>query len=81
MQHGKVYEPIAREKYHSVVFYHLNRDVVVRETGCVVQPYLPWLVAKKVKFGIRSVRVRVGVRNQLGSGLELELITYKQKYL
>ena len=45
MQHGKVYEPIAREKYHSVVFYHLNRDVVVRETGCVVQPYLPWLVA------------------------------------
>ena len=45
MKHGKNCEPIAREKYKNVLFYYLNRDCAVRETGCVIQPALPWLLA------------------------------------
>lgn len=44
-KHGKLYEPIAREKYEHVMQFYLNRDVEVRETGCVIQPNLFWLVA------------------------------------
>ena len=39
MKHGKNYDPIAREKYKNVLFYYLNRDCAVRETGCVIQPH------------------------------------------
>ena len=45
MSHGKAYEPIAREKYRNALYFYLNRDCAVRETGCVIQPHLPWLLA------------------------------------
>ena len=45
MKHGKTYEPVAREKYQNALFFHLNRDCAVRETGCLIQPNLPWLLA------------------------------------
>ena len=44
-RHGRIYEPVVREKYIDIMRYHLNRDVRVRETGLVVQPLLFWLAA------------------------------------
>lgn len=44
-EHGKRYEPIARKLYENVMNYHLKHVCSVRETGCVVQPNLPWLLA------------------------------------
>lgn len=44
-EHGKNYEPIARQVYQNVLNYKLNRNCTVRETGCVIQPNLPWLLA------------------------------------
>ena len=43
--HGTVYEPIAREKYINILTYQLNRNVNVRETGCIIQPKLFCVVA------------------------------------
>lgn len=45
MKHGKIYEPLAREKYENILKDHLRRDVSVRETVVVVQPNLIWLAA------------------------------------
>lgn len=45
MKHGKIYEPLAREKYENILKDHLRRDVSVRETVVVVQPNLTWLAA------------------------------------
>ena len=44
-EHGKRYEPIARNLYKNVMDYKLKHKCSVRETGCVVQPNLPWLLA------------------------------------
>ena len=68
--------PILDHKWQSSASGASNESV-----GVVTLTWSGVWWAKKVNFGIRSVRVRVGVRNQLGSGLELELITYKLKYL
>ena len=45
LQHGKTFEPVARDLYIDVMKYHLNRDVQVRETGIVIQPEFYWLAA------------------------------------
>ena len=45
MSHGKQYEPVARKLYENVLNYQLYRCCTVRETGCVIQPNLPWLLA------------------------------------
>ena len=45
MEHGRKYEPIAREQYIEMMKLKLNRDVIVRETGLVIQPNLFWLAA------------------------------------
>ena len=39
-RHGRIYEPVAREKYLDVMKFHLNRKFDVRETGLVLQPKL-----------------------------------------
>ena len=41
----KAYNEIARERYHNVMCFYLNRDVQLREAGFVIQPHLPWIVA------------------------------------
>ena len=45
MNHGIIYEPIAREKYFNILKYELRRDVNIRETGLVIQPNLFWVAA------------------------------------
>ena len=46
MRHEKAYNEIARERYHNVMCFYLNRDVqLLREAGFVIQPHLPWIVA------------------------------------
>ena len=45
-----MYEPLAREKYENIMQFYLNRDVQIRETGCVIQPNLFWLVASPDGF-------------------------------
>ena len=45
MDHGLVYEPIARETYLNVMKYELRRDITIRETGLVIQPSLFWVAA------------------------------------
>ena len=44
-KHEKMYIPIARDLYENILKFNLNRNADVRETGCVIQPLLPWLVA------------------------------------
>ena len=43
--HGKTYEPIARNAYSDAMKLKLNRNVILRETGIVIQPMLYWLAA------------------------------------
>lgn len=45
MRHGLIYEPVAREKYSTVMQFKLKRKVEVRETGLVIQPSIFWLAA------------------------------------
>ena len=45
MDHGLSYAPVAKELYTNVMKYHLYHTTFVRETGCVIQPELPWLLA------------------------------------
>ena len=45
MRHEKAYNEIARERYHNVMCFYLNRDVQLRKAGFVIQPHLPWIVA------------------------------------
>lgn len=45
MQHGKDYENVAKQKFFDYLTYILKRNIVIRETGLVVQPYLFWLGA------------------------------------
>ena len=45
VRHGRIYEPVAREKYLDVKKFHLNRNIDVRDTGLVLQPKLFWLAA------------------------------------
>ena len=45
MKHVKAYNEIARERYHNVMCFYLNRDVQLREAGFVIQSHLPWTVA------------------------------------
>lgn len=47
--HEKTYKPIAAEKYLDILKFHLNRDAERRESGCVIQPNLYWLVASPVR--------------------------------
>ena len=65
--------PILDHKWQSCASSASNDSV-----GVVTLTWSGVWWAKKLNFGIRPVRVRIGVRNQLGSGLELELIRYKQ---
>ena len=46
MRHEKAYNEIARERYHNVTGFYLNRDVQLREARFVILPHLPWIVAK-----------------------------------
>ena len=39
-RHGRMYEPIAREKYFDVMKFYLNRNIDIRETRLVLQPKL-----------------------------------------
>lgn len=45
MQHGRKCEPIARDLYADITKYKLKRNIIVRETGIVIQPHLYWLAA------------------------------------
>ena len=45
MQHGRKYEPIARDLYTDIIKYKLKRNITVQETGIVIQPNLYWLAA------------------------------------
>ena len=44
-RHGRIYEPVVREKYIDVIKFHLSRNTDVREPGLVFQPKLFWLAA------------------------------------
>ena len=44
LNHGKIFEPIARQIYIDVMKFKL-KHVSVRETGIVIQPLLYWLAA------------------------------------
>ena len=39
-RHGRMYEPVAREKYLDVIKFCLNKNIDIRETGLVVQAKL-----------------------------------------
>ena len=41
MKHEKAYNEIARERYHNIMCFYLNRDVELREAGFVFQLHLP----------------------------------------
>ena len=45
MRNKKAYNEIARERYHSVMCFYLNRDVQLLEPGFIIQPHLSWIVA------------------------------------
>ena len=45
MEHGRICEPIARDIYQEIMNVKLKREVIIRETGLVIQPYLFWLAA------------------------------------
>ena len=45
VQHGKEFEPIARDIYKDIMKHKLNHSIKCRETGIVIQPKLPWLAA------------------------------------
>ena len=45
LNHGIIYEPLAREKYENVLKFELRRNVCIRETGLVIQPNLFWVGA------------------------------------
>ena len=45
MRNKKTYTEIARERYHSVMCFYLNRDVLLLEPGLIIQPHLSWIVA------------------------------------
>ena len=45
LNHGSIYEGVARETYYNFMKYKLKRDVHIRECGLVVQPSLFWLGA------------------------------------
>ena len=40
LNHGIIYESVAREKYTNVLKHELGRNINVRETGLVIQPNL-----------------------------------------
>ena len=44
-RHGRIYEPVAHEKYLDVIKFHLNRNIDIRQTGLVLQPKFFWLAA------------------------------------
>ena len=46
MKHEKTYNEIARERYHNVMCFYLLRDLQLQEDGFVIQPHLPWIVAR-----------------------------------
>ena len=60
MNHGIVYEPVARQKYFDILKYELRRDVNIRETGLVIQPNLFWVGASPDGMVIDS-QVGVGL--------------------
>ena len=45
LNHGKKFEPIAKQIYIDVMKFKLKQNVSVRETGLVIQPLLYWLAA------------------------------------
>ena len=45
IKHGTQHEPLAREKYCNVLKFQLKRNIIIRETGIVMQPCLFWLAA------------------------------------
>ena len=45
MKYGKEYEAVAKQKFFDYMTYVLKRNVMIRETGLVVQPNLFWLGA------------------------------------
>ena len=42
---GRKYESVAKYKFFDYLTYKLKKEVMIRETGLVVQPYLFWLGA------------------------------------
>ena len=45
LKHENMYIPIASDVYFNVLKYKLNRVIDFRKAGCIIQPFLPWLVA------------------------------------
>ena len=45
LDYGNTYEKVAKQKFFDYMTYRLKKNVFIRETGLVVQPYLFWLGA------------------------------------
>lgn len=45
LNHGKKFEKVAMQKFHDLMVYRLQKPVIIRSTGLVVQPYLFWVGA------------------------------------
>ena len=45
IKYERSYQEQALEAYYNTMCFYLNHDVEIRETGFVIQPCLPWLVA------------------------------------
>ena len=63
-QHRKQYEAIARNLYENVLNYKLKQKCKVRESACVIQPILPWLLASPHDpHGIGPIGIKYPKRN------------------
>ena len=60
LNHGIVYEPLAREKYTNILKYELHRNVCIRETGLVIQTNLFWVGASPDRMVI-DAQVGIGL--------------------
>jgi len=88
IKHETTYRAIAREKYHDVLKYFLNRDAEIRETGCIIQPNIPWLVATPdgLVSDLSSVNMQMGIieitcpKTKRNCGIE-ELLSDKSFYI
>ena len=47
-RHGRIYQPVAREKRLDVMKFHLNRNIDIRKTGLVLQLKLLCLAQVKM---------------------------------
>ena len=51
-RHGRIYEPVAREKYRYVMKFYLNRNIDIREVNC-----FGWLQVQIVQFQTSQMKM------------------------